>query len=113
MCLGAHAVVFVFDGCIFEIAQRIFRGFGWAGQHETQGVEQAHAGFVQFALQRPALTCRLYRPSNMLARCTSDQSCAVGFGDGLFYQAFFQADAQVTGDDFYDVFGFQRRGAGK
>ena len=31
--------------------------------------------------------------------------------DGLFHETLFQTDAQISADDFHDVFGFERRGA--
>ena len=34
-----------------------------------------------------------------------------GFGDGFFDEAFFQTDAQFTGGDFDEVFGFESREA--
>jgi len=48
-----------------------------------------------------------------MAVATADKTGKPDISYRFFDQAFFQADAEIAGHDFYDVFGFYRRCAGK
>ena len=49
VCLRADAIVLVFDGCVFKIAQRFFARLNRARQHEINRVEDSHPRFREFA----------------------------------------------------------------
>ena len=95
MGLGANAVVFVFDMGTHEIAQRVVCGFGRAGQHEIDRVENRMRASREL-VRRASQSRSPMSPSSMLARWTSVERNFVGLGNRLFHQAFFQADAEVS-----------------
>ncbi len=104
--LRADAIVFVLDRGILEIAQGLLGRRDRAGEHQVEGMEDAQLGRVEVADKRQAEGCAdvakqhvgpLYRRERL----------AEGASNGFFDEALFQANAQVSGDDFHDVLGFE------
>src|SRR6266496_938401 len=116
--LRADAVIFVFDPGVLEVAERVFCGFSWAGQHETNGMKQTQPGLHEACLRRESqrLADIPQQHVGTLYRLQCD-SCdfflwlrrGESLGDRFFDQALFQSNPQVSSHDLGDVLGFERR----
>ena len=109
MRLGADAVVLIFYRCIRKIAESFLGRFDGAGEHEVDGMKEPQTGLVESVSGGEAQGFANVAQQHVGALDPVERSfeCA---GDRLFDETFFQADAQISGDDLDDVLGFERRG---
>ena len=122
--LGAHAVVLVFeegeDGCGLQVVScRLIYGgeagdgfFGrgdGGGEHETEGVEEAHAGLGEGSVEGAADGATEVGLEHDGVADLFDWRGGCG-GDGFFDEGLFYADAHIAEHELEEVLGFERSG---
>jgi len=105
--LGADAIELVFDqGAVGERGDEIGRSFRGAGQHDGDGAEELERDGGKFVGHGEADDIGDIAEEHVGA-LDGRERLIEGFGDGFFDEAFFQADAQLAGGDFDEIFGFE------
>ena len=113
MNLGANAIIFVFNGGALmgrsKMLHGFFRAFHGGGQHESDGMKEAHARLCERTLCGEAQSLADIAQHHVGA-LNLRQGLLEGASDSFFHQTFAQAYAQIAQDDFDDVFGFAGSG---
>ncbi len=111
--LRPDAVVLVLrQGASWQFLQGDSRIFYGTGQHESDGMKHAQAGVGELVGRGQAQGFADVAGQHIGALHLG-QGLVEGHGDSLLHQVFPQADAQVAGDDFDDVLGFEGRRTAK
>src|SRR5580704_2608703 len=108
--LRPNAVVFILNRRVLKIADRLFRGFHRTRQHEIDRMKKSQPSVGQLSLRCEPQSFANVAEQHVGALHLIERRVE-SLRNSLFHQAFFQTDAQVSTDDFYDVLGSERRGA--